>query len=49
MPLNALARSWEGEPPGEPQRNPARTEPRPTGITQSRLASEAFQPSQPCV
>jgi hypothetical protein len=35
--LNALARSWEGEPPGEPQRNPARTEPRPPGIMQSRL------------
>ena len=35
--LNALARSWEGEPPGEPRRNPARTEPRPPGITQVRL------------
>ena len=32
--LNALARSWEGELPGEPLRNPARTEPRPSGITQ---------------
>jgi hypothetical protein len=31
--LNALARSWEGEPHGEPWRNPARTEPRPPGIT----------------
>ena len=35
--LNALARSWEGEPPGEPRRHPARTEPRPPGITQGRL------------
>jgi hypothetical protein len=31
---NALARFWEGEPPGEPRRNPARTEPRP-GVVQS--------------
>jgi hypothetical protein len=31
--LNAIARSWEGEPPGEPRRNPARAEPRPPGIT----------------
>jgi hypothetical protein len=36
--LIALARTWEGEPHGEPWRNPARTEPRPPGITQSRLA-----------
>ena len=35
--LNVLARSWEGEPPGEPRRNPARTEPRPPEITQDRL------------
>jgi hypothetical protein len=43
--LNGLARFWEGEPPGEPRRNPARTdfgglsraEPRPPGITQDRL------------
>jgi small conductance mechanosensitive channel len=35
--LNALARSWVGEPHGEPWRNPARTEPRPPGITQSCL------------
>jgi hypothetical protein len=35
--LKALARFWEGEPPGEPRRNPARTEPRPPGITQGRL------------
>ena len=34
---NALARSWEGEPPGEPRRNPARTGPRPPGITQDPL------------
>ena len=31
--LNALTRSWEREPPGEPWRDPARTEPRPPGIT----------------
>ena len=35
--LNALARSWEGEPPGEPLRNPARTEPRPPRITRGCL------------
>jgi hypothetical protein len=34
--LNALERSREGAPPGEPRRNPARTEPRPPGITQGR-------------
>jgi hypothetical protein len=32
--LNALERSREGAPPGEPPRNPARTERRPPGITQ---------------
>jgi RNA polymerase sigma factor (sigma-70 family) len=36
---NALARSWESEPPGEPRRNPARTEPRPPEITQVRFES----------
>jgi BlaR1 peptidase M56 len=36
-PLNAVERSWEGEPPGEPGCNSARTEPRPPGITQGRL------------
>ena len=45
--LNHLARSWEGEPPGEPRRNPARTEPRPPGITQGHLGpnpdSEALE------
>jgi hypothetical protein len=35
--LNALARSSEGELHCEPWRNPARTQPRPPGITQSRL------------
>jgi hypothetical protein len=35
--LNAFARSWEGEPPGEPRRHPARTEPRPPEITQGCL------------
>ena len=37
-PLDALARSREGEPLGEPRRNPARTEPRPPGITHGDLA-----------
>jgi predicted DNA-binding protein (UPF0251 family) len=37
--LNALARPWEGEPPGDPRRNPARTEPRPSRFTQGRLAA----------
>jgi hypothetical protein len=36
--LNALARFWDGEPPGEPRLHPARTEPRPPGIKQGRLA-----------
>ncbi len=35
--LNALARSWEGEPPGEPLRQPARTEPRHPGIARGHL------------
>ncbi len=35
--LNAIARSWAGEPPGEPRHHPARTEPRPPGITQGHL------------
>jgi hypothetical protein len=39
--LNALARSWEREPHGKPWRNPARTEPRPPGITQSCLGDDA--------
>ena len=34
---NAFTRSWESEPPGEPRRNPARTEPRPPGITHGPL------------
>ena len=37
-PLNAVARSGDGEPPGEPQLNPAGTEPRPPAITQGDLA-----------
>ena len=40
--LNAFARFWEGEPPGEPRHHPARTEPRPPGITQGRLAFTVF-------
>ena len=32
--LDAFARFWEGEPPGEPRHHLARTEPRPPGITQ---------------
>ncbi len=35
---NALARSWESEPAGEPRGSPVRTELRPPGITQGRLA-----------
>ena len=33
-PISALARAGEGEPPSEPRRNPARTEPRPPEIAQ---------------
>jgi RNA polymerase sigma factor (sigma-70 family) len=33
-PLNPLARPWDGEPPAEPRRNPAQTEPRPPEIAQ---------------
>jgi Ser/Thr protein kinase RdoA (MazF antagonist) len=36
-PLSTFARSWEGEPPGEPM-GPARTEPRPPGIAPVDLA-----------
>jgi hypothetical protein len=43
--LNAVARSWEGEPHAEPWRNPARTEPRPPGIMQSRLVAVASENS----
>ncbi len=35
--LNAVARSWEGEPPCEPHHHPARTEPRTPGITKGHL------------
>ena len=35
--LNAFARAREGEPPGEPRHHPARTEPRPPGITQGHF------------
>ena len=49
--LNALTRSGEGEPPGEPRHNPARTdfgelsraEPRPPGITQAPLGPESVR------
>jgi hypothetical protein len=41
--LDARARSLEGEPPDEPRRNPARTEPRPPGITQDRLTKKPEQ------
>ena len=50
--LNAFARSWEGEPPGEPRQHPARTEPRPPGITQGRFApwwSNSKTRSQPAL
>jgi chemotaxis protein methyltransferase WspC len=40
--INALAQSWEGEPPGEPRCNPARTEPRPPGTSQGRLDAAAI-------
>jgi hypothetical protein len=33
-PLNALARPWAGEPPAEPRRISARTEPRPAELNQ---------------
>ena len=45
--LDRVARIGEGEPPGEPLRLPARTEPRPPGITQidleARAACRVFQ------
>jgi hypothetical protein len=37
-PINRLAGFREGEPPGEPLANPARTEPRPPKITKSHLS-----------
>ena len=40
--LNGFARSWEGEPPGEPRRHPARTEPRPPGITQGHFDAQRW-------
>jgi hypothetical protein len=40
---NALSRSWEGEPQGKPWRYPARTEPRPPGITKSRLETPGWE------
>ena len=40
--LNHLARFREGEPPGEPS-NPARTEPRPPGITKGHLVATAIR------
>ncbi len=45
-PLDALARSREGEPLGEPWRNPARTEPRPPGITHGDLAQTVHDAEQ---
>jgi hypothetical protein len=36
-PIEASARSREGEPPGEPHGTTARTEPRPSGSTRGRL------------
>jgi hypothetical protein len=51
-PLNALARSWDGERHGDPWRNPARTEPRPPGIMQSRLVrrrSPGHNPRGPAI
>jgi hypothetical protein len=44
--LNAISPSWEGEPPGEPRRNPARPEPRPPGITHSRLDDAPSQEAE---
>jgi hypothetical protein len=40
--LNAFARFREGEPPGEQRHLPARTEPRPPGITQGRLEAMIY-------
>ena len=42
-PPIAVARNWEGEPPGEPWHNATRTEPRPPGITHDRLAGRPEQ------
>ncbi len=42
--LNAFARSWEGEPPGEPRHHPARTEPRPPGQLQHHPARTEPRP-----
>ena len=39
--LNQVARFREGEPPGEPSHDPARTEPRPPRITKGRLVTPA--------
>ena len=44
--LNHLARFREGEPPGEPS-NPARTEPRPPGITKGHLDRGITPPRAP--
>jgi hypothetical protein len=45
--LNSLARSREGEPPGEPIRDPARTEPRPPDTTSGQSATAAPNPPTP--
>jgi RNA polymerase sigma factor (sigma-70 family) len=42
--LNAFASSREGEPPGEPRGNPARTEPRPPEDTPGHSAATKNQP-----
>ena len=53
--LNAINAKWlgtirEGEPPGEPRRIPARTEPRPPGIAHGHFASRIpFETSFECV
>ena len=41
--LNALARFREGEPPGEPRRNPARTEPLNERLRRLWAATEAHE------
>jgi len=44
LPLSHLARFREGEPPGEPISQAARTEPRPPRITKAHLASGTSAP-----
>jgi hypothetical protein len=40
--LDTVARAWEGEPPYEPNRSPARTEPRPPRIALGHLSAAAI-------